>query len=154
MLHLIPAPLHRLLLKLAYRLRHRYRQLARPDLAGCSIIATDLDGRLMLVRHHYGPQSWALPGGWIKPGEDPADAARRELFEETGCTARSLALVETLSEEISGSPHTAYVFHAKVDEFPRPDNREVREARFFPTHSLPEPLGAISRRRIDAWRKR
>lgn len=151
---MIPAPLHRALLKLAFRLRHRYRQLAKADLAGCSIIATDLEGRLMLVRHHYGPQSWALPGGGIKKGEDPAAAARRELFEETGCTARSLTLVETLSEQISGSPHTAYVFHARVDEFPRPDNREVREARFFPTHSLPEPLGAISRRRIDAWRER
>ena len=31
---------------------------------------------------------------------------------------------------------------------------EVIEARFFPSHSLPEPLGRVTRRRIDAWRGR
>lgn len=152
MLRLIPPPLHRVLLRVVHALRHRYRKLVRPALRGCSIIATDLDGRLMLVRHTYGPDSWTLPGGGIGRGEDPEDAARRELREETGCVARTMALLETVEEVISGAPHTAYVFHARVDEHPTPDRREVREARFFPTHSLPEPLSDLSRRRIDAWR--
>lgn len=153
MLHLIPAPLHRLLLRAAYALRHRYRKLARPALRGCSIIATDLDGRLMLVRHTYGSDCWALPGGGVGRREDPQAAARRELREETGCEARAVTLVETIEEVISGSPHTAYIFHARVDEHPTPDRREIREARFFPTHSLPEPLSELARRRIDGWRK-
>ena len=129
MLHLTPAWLHRIALRMVYALRHRYRRLARPDLKGCTIIATDLEGRLMLVRHTYGPDNWALPGGGIGRGEDPAEAAQRELREETGCVARAVTLVDTI------------------------DLREVREARFFPTHSLPEPLSQLARRRIDAWRK-
>ena len=61
-------------------------------------------------------------------------------------------LVGRIEETISGSPHTAHVFHCLTDETPRIDAREVIEARFFPTHSLPEPLSALTRARLDLWR--
>lgn len=154
MLRLIPPWLHRAALRLAHALRLRYRRLARPQLQGCSIIATDLEGRLLLVRHSYGPAVWALPGGGIRRGEDPAEAARRELREEVGCEARALTHVAVVEKELSGAPHRAHLFEIRIDDNPRPDRREVIEARFFPTHSLPEPLSPIARARIDAWRKR
>ncbi len=153
MLRLIPAPVHRLALRIAYALRHWQRRLVRPNLQGCSVIASDLEGRLLLVRHSYGPAGWYLPGGGVGRGEDPALAARRELREETGCEARHIELFEVVEEEVSGAPHRAHIFVARVDDSPRPDRREVIEARFFPTHSLPEPLSPIARRRIAAWKK-
>lgn len=32
----------------------------------------------------YSPNTWTMPGGGIEPGEEPEEAARRELFEESG----------------------------------------------------------------------
>ena len=49
------------------------------------------DGRLLLVRqyrHAVGDFLWELVAGRIEPGESPLEAARRELLEETGYTAR------------------------------------------------------------------
>ncbi len=48
-------------------------------------------GRLLLVRqyrHAVGELLWELVAGRIEPGESPLKAARRELLEETGYTAR------------------------------------------------------------------
>jgi hypothetical protein len=40
---------------------------------------------LLLWRHRFITEvwGWEVPGGWIDGDEDPADAARREVEEET-----------------------------------------------------------------------
>ena len=59
--------------------------MPHPQVAASAVAV--VDGRLLLVQRggegaHAG--TWALPGGRVEPGERAADAARRELREETG----------------------------------------------------------------------
>ncbi len=162
MLHLIaalaeralPAPIHRALLPAAHAVRHRWRRFRKVPIAGVSVVLTNFSGDVLLLRHSYGPDVWALPGGGIKAGENIAECARREVQEELGIEVAAIEALGTIEETLSGSPHTAHLFAATINARPRPDRREVLEARFFPSHSLPEPLGEVTRRRIDVWRGR
>jgi ADP-ribose pyrophosphatase len=55
------------------------------------MLAVNSEGRVLLVRQFRLPAEdylWELPAGRLDAGETPLDAAKRELIEETGCSAR------------------------------------------------------------------
>lgn len=153
MLRLIPTPLLHLAYKLAFRARQMARRITGRTADGASVIARDVGGQVLLVRHSYGPAGWALPGGGVRRGETPAAAAARELHEETGCTALTLKPSRVVHEQLADAAHTEHVFECFVDEMPRPDGREIVEARFFPMHSLPEPMLDRTRERLTQWQR-
>ncbi|MEU4238357.1 NUDIX domain-containing protein [Actinoplanes sp. NPDC026619] len=55
-------------------------------LPGATAVVFDDGGRVLLIRRGDNGQ-WSLPSGMVDPGEQPSDAALRELFEETGIVA-------------------------------------------------------------------
>lgn len=69
-------------------------------------VVRDAHGRLLLVRRGRPPAkgSWTLPGGRLEPGESPAEAAAREVREETG-------LDVTVGELLATVPVLGYVVH-------------------------------------------
>jgi 8-oxo-dGTP diphosphatase len=62
-------------------------------------VVFDARDRLLLIRRKNPPFAgqFALPGGFVDYGETTEAAARRELKEETGLTARELRLVGVYS---------------------------------------------------------
>lgn len=57
---------------------------------GACILPVDADGNVTMVRqfrYALGEELWELPAGKLEAGEDPFEAAKRELSEECGLTA-------------------------------------------------------------------
>jgi 8-oxo-dGTP pyrophosphatase MutT (NUDIX family) len=58
----------------------------------CAAAAVVRDDRLLLARHVDGGL-WSAVGGSVDPDESPADAALRELTEETGLVGETLGII-------------------------------------------------------------
>lgn len=66
-----------------------------------AVVLRAADREVLLVRRADNGR-WTLPAGILEPGEEPADAAVREVAEETGvrCAPRRLAGVGTTAEAV------------------------------------------------------
>ena len=101
------------------------------------VVLSHQEGKILLSRHRQR-QTWETQGGHIEPGETPGQAARRELFEESGAAAFTLQPLFDywVGDEATGAG--GVVFAAQVDRLgPLPES-EMAEIRAF--DELPEDL--------------
>lgn len=115
------------------------------------------DGKLVLVERRYPPLGWAIPGGFVDPGESLAEAVRREALEETSLEIEVLELFHVFSvpwRDPRGDTVSA-VYHCTAKGSPRGGDDAARAVAFDPD-SLPDDIVFDHRHVLDLylrWRR-
>ncbi len=139
------ARLHVLGLRLFRRLptsarRRVVRTIAPSYTVGAMCLIARDDGALLLVRQVYR-RHWGVPGGLLERGEDAADAARREVFEETGLAVELVGPAHVVVDPEPQRVDVVYRARPAAGADPaaaQPRSPEIVEARWFGPDQLPQ----------------
>lgn len=114
--------------------------LEMPDYA--VVMAVTPDGRVVAERgykHGPGRVCLTLPAGYINPGEEPLDAAQRELREETGFVAERWERLGAFTNDGNrggGSGHLFLAHGARQTVEPDDGDLETIRVELLPLDSL------------------
>jgi 8-oxo-dGTP pyrophosphatase MutT (NUDIX family) len=107
-----------------------------------------------------GERTWALPKGWIEPGESPAETAVREAWEETGLRARldrklgDIRYAYTRKDGIRVFKVVSFFLlryrSGRIGAIPAGMELEVAEARWLPLDEAPRVLAYGGERQMVA----
>lgn len=94
------------------------------------IVALAESGVIVLRSYKHGPADvvTSLPAGYLEPDEEPADAARRELLEETGHVSEQWEELGSFVVDGNRGAGTVHMFLARrVREIAAPDPGDLEE---------------------------
>lgn len=94
------------------------------------IVPTTPSGEIVMVRgykHALGRLNLASPAGLIEPDEKPLDAARRELFEETGYESDDWTVLGQFVVDGNRGCGTMHLFAARDVHYARPPIEDEAE---------------------------
>jgi 8-oxo-dGTP pyrophosphatase MutT (NUDIX family) len=123
-----------------------WHHVVRLNRTAVMVLVDDLDRVLILWRHRFVPDRWGweLPGGMVDADEEPADAAIRELEEETGYRAGNVERLITFRAlpGIADSEHFAFVGRSPVRVGDPTDLAEAARVEWVPLDSVPDLIDA------------
>jgi 8-oxo-dGTP diphosphatase len=105
-------------------------------------VIIEVGGGIVLIRRRHPPPGWALPGGFMDPGESIAAAARREAKEETGLDVELTELLGVYSDprrDPRGIQTVSAVFIGRAGGEPVGGD-DAALARIFPLDALPSDI--------------
>jgi len=115
------------------------------------------NGQLLLGKRRNGfqPDTWALPGGCLEPGESIFECAARELWEETGLVAREFRLV-CISDATPETNHFLQIGVEALDWRGIPINKEPEfccALHFYDLEELPNCIFGSSQQLISNYKR-
>lgn len=102
------------------------------------------EGRVLLLKHVFRPGSgWGVPGGFLEKGEQPEEAIRRELREETGLELESAELAFIRAHKRPARVEIIYRCRARGEVSVK--GYEIKSGEWFPVDRLPQDLSGDQR---------
>ena len=114
-----------------------YYVLEYPDWV--NIIALTAEGKMVLERQYRHARQlvgWELPAGIIEQGEDPMQAAQRELLEETGYTGGKWEHFMTICPNAGACTNVSHTYIARGVE--RTDSQHLEQTEDIIFSEIPE----------------
>ena len=113
--------------------------------ADCMVFTNKTENaEIVLIKRKHEPfkNHWALPGGFVDIDETSYEAAKRELFEETGITVENITefgIFDALGRDPRGRTVSVvyYIFKKDVSNKMTAGD-DASEVQFFPIKNLPE----------------
>lgn len=102
---------------------------------GVSVVVIQDESVLLILREDF--PVWGVPGGAVEVGESVAEAAIREVYEETGVEISLDRLVGIYNHQ--QGHQVLFLAHPCAGE-PRPDGHETLKAQWYSLSHLPERL--------------
>lgn len=102
-----------------------------------SIVCSRYKNKWVFVRH-CERDTWEMPAGHIEDGELAEEAAKRELYEETGALEFSLRTICDYSCIWNGEKKYGRIFFANIEKLGELPPSEIAEVKLF--ENLPEDL--------------
>ena len=90
------------------------------------------DGKYLLVQETQEKcqGKWNIPAGGVDDGENVIDAAKREVFEETGCKVEITGILEIINKNLEDIDVIIFIFDTKlIEENIQIDGVETAEAQ-------------------------
>ena len=129
------------------RLRKNFTRLSQNKFtASVAVIVFNEKGEILLLDHVLRPQSgWAIPGGFMNFGEQPDEAIKREICEETGLKLKNLEMFRVRTIE----KHVEVLFRAEADGVAEVKSFEINAVGWFKTDALPEKMTSIQKSIVE-----
>ena len=116
-------------------LQVRFYEQAKDEQLKFAVIVARADGKWVFCKHRQR-DTWEIPGGHREPGETVLEAAKRELYEETGACDYELRPVCVYSVVKDGEETFGMLYAAEIFRFEAELHSEIEKVELF--ERLPE----------------
>ena len=126
-----------------------YSRLRRGMTLGVRGLVTDVQGRVLLIRHTY-TSGWYMPGGGVERGETAEEALHRELQEEAGVRITGRAqLMSFHSNHVRFPGDQVLVYRiTQWEACAATQVGEIEEVGWFSPDALPDDTTPSTRKRL------